>query len=794
MASNITVKITADTIDLVTQMKVTQAALSGTTRELNALARQAAQTGMTDQIQGQMTALAEKSLITQNRFVGLRNELKALQDAGNQTFFGSLMGSLEKLGPMLGLLGAGGGAFAILSFAKGALDAAANVQELSDKLGISVEDLQAFQFAARQAGVDTDDAGTALQRFMANLGQFKETGTGPFADTMRQLGITIDELSGDPLETLILVARKIDALTDSTAKAAAERDVFGRSGQSVNQMLADMASGSADVTDKLGEMKKAAADAGQMLNPTLTKDVKDAQISFSNWGTSLENVVTEAIVGTTYDIEALGKAVAGVDWNKVGEYLGMSYGGGAPSAPKTPAPPKRPDMGPAPPEPKLYVPHQDQPTPPTIDIQKSQVDSARKIADEIAQIQTQADQKHIDAEQRTNDFLLSMGAESIDQWLAQSTKLENERYQIELAGVQKREQADKGNAVALAKDQAQEQSLAQEHQDRLTAIAQQGQEKKKQLQDQGVADFRTAEDEKLDAYNASVNKQLKTLQISHAQMTALELQMTELIRAQVLARDDIAVAEAAKGTEAYRTAWEQREKDAAKYLKAIQSLNAAETEDEMAKWKTLATSSEGVFNSSLNQMIVHGGSLKQFITSTTQGIETAFLEMGEKIVDDWVMQQIFGQATQKETATSQIMTNAAVAASGAFATWSAAPFPLNLTAPAMAAGAYGEGLTFLGGIAAARGEWMVSGDEVPYSLHNREAVMPASVADPMRQFFSNPSNSGQGNNGGGSQGDVNLNVSMLDTTGLKQFVNKSKNRRVFRNFLRDQHRAGFANA
>jgi hypothetical protein len=34
------------------------------------------------------------------------------------------------------------------------------------------------------------------------------------------------------------------------------------------------------------------------------------------------------------------------------------------------------------------------------------------------------------------------------------------------------------------------------------------------------------------------------------------------------------------------------------------------------------------------------------------------------------------------------------------------------------------------------GEWKVRGNESIYALHDREAVMPASIADPMRNFFS----------------------------------------------------------
>ena len=68
-------------------------------------------------------------------------------------------------------------------------------------------------------------------------------------------------------------------------------------------------------------------------------------------------------------------------------------------------------------------------------------------------------------------------------------------------------------------------------------------------------------------------------------------------------------------------------------------------------------------------------------------------------------------------------------------------------------------VAFEGLSSAEGGEWDVPGGF--YQLHPREAVMPASVVQPMRDFFSN-------GGGAGAGGQFNVTIQALDAAGVKR--------------------------
>jgi hypothetical protein len=84
----------------------------------------------------------------------------------------------------------------------------------------------------------------------------------------------------------------------------------------------------------------------------------------------------------------------------------------------------------------------------------------------------------------------------------------------------------------------------------------------------------------------------------------------------------------------------------------------------------------------------------------------------------------------------------------------AVPPPFNLVlAPLAAAGTFAA-VAAWDLVSAEGGEYMVRGNGVSYRLHDREAVMPAHVADPMRNFFERGGDTNSVNNGG----DINLHM------------------------------------
>ncbi|HKR18644.1 MAG TPA: hypothetical protein VJS41_00725 [Stellaceae bacterium] len=120
---------------------------------------------------------------------------------------------------------------------------------------------------------------------------------------------------------------------------------------------------------------------------------------------------------------------------------------------------------------------------------------------------------------------------------------------------------------------------------------------------------------------------------------------------------------------------------------------------------------------------------------------------------------------------AQIEIDAAVAAAGAMAATAAIPIVGPELAPEVAAATYAATMGWAagmgGGIASAEGGmWDVPGTILSV-LHPEESVIPASVANPMRDFFSG------GTSSGGAGGDIHIHgplVSAIDTQTGAQFL------------------------
>lgn len=164
-------------------------------------------------------------------------------------------------------------------------------------------------------------------------------------------------------------------------------------------------------------------------------------------------------------------------------------------------------------------------------------------------------------------------------------------------------------------------------------------------------------------------------------------------------------------------------------------------------WRQFGQTIFQSFNSSLQAMVRGTETWKQAVGNVFLSIGDAFLTMGEKMIENWIMQKIFGIATAEETAAGQITADAGVAGAAAYASTAAIPIVGPGLAPAAGAKAYTESLAFLGSLASFDvGAWEI-GSDGPAMLHRGESVIPTTFAESMRQ------NGGFG--GGGDQFTIN---------------------------------------
>lgn len=354
-----------------------------------------------------------------------------------------------------------------------------------------------------------------------------------------------------------------------------------------------------------------------------------------------------------------------------------------------------------------------------------------RVTGEMLRIFEQASLKEIAIAEDRNNFLYRMGEESLEQWKANATAEENAKYEAEVAWLDKKSAADKDDAAAEARDLAERQLLHQEHALALQKIDEQYAEKKRAIDQEELSEFVSAENARLQDGLKTISEEYTQHQISAQERYTLEQQLTAETYGEELKRLDALIATLTSGTKAYEDAIKQREKIEQEFAKQSESNTNQLTTEEMQKWNTLSSSIRSSFNSALNGMILGTQSWRAALGKIIDGVANAFLEMGEKMLEDWIeteiMKQVVTRSTDGATAVGEISAAAGVAGANAYAAYAAFP-PL---AAAMAAEAVATTMSFTSLVSLDAGAWNLRDDTVA-QLHKGEMVVPENFASGMR--------------------------------------------------------------
>jgi hypothetical protein len=121
---------------------------------------------------------------------------------------------------------------AITSFAKAGIDAADALNDMSQRLGVSVKDLASFKLAAEQSGTSLDGVGAGIARLTRSIGE-AEGGNKKLAAALGALGIT----ARDPKEAFFQLADAVERIQDPSERAALLSQVLGKSYQDLIPLL-----------------------------------------------------------------------------------------------------------------------------------------------------------------------------------------------------------------------------------------------------------------------------------------------------------------------------------------------------------------------------------------------------------------------------------------------------------------------------------------------------------------------------------------------------------------------------
>jgi hypothetical protein len=176
----------------------------------------------------------------------------------------------------------------------------------------------------------------------------------------------------------------------------------------------------------------------------------------------------------------------------------------------------------------------------------------------------------------------------------------------------------------------------------------------------------------------------------------------------------------------------------------------------------------------LGQMATGQANFATTIRSMWQGLVGAIGSAISHMFEDWISEQLTailatkGQKTL--SAISQITSYAGIAGAAAIASTAAIPIVGPAMAPAAGAAAAAAAMGFMPTAAAAKGFDIPKGVNPVTQLHQEEMVLPASLANGVRDMISG--------GGGGRAPSVNVHVTAWDGRSVQQWMDNGGNRQI----------------
>ena len=176
---------------------------------------------------------------------------------------------------------------------------------------------------------------------------------------------------------------------------------------------------------------------------------------------------------------------------------------------------------------------------------------------------------------------------------------------------------------------------------------------------------------------------------------------------------------------------------------------------------SLSSGFQNVFNQAMQGSL----SLRGVVQGTFAAVGNVVTQTLSKMAADWLAVQLANLLIGKTTAVSTIGQKSAEAGAGGVASMAAAPFPLNLGAPAFGAAMSIAAMSFAP-LASASGGYDIPGTINPITqLHAREMVLPAKHADVIRAMA-------DGGGGGAQVAPLAFTVNTVDARGVRDFFNQ----------------------
>lgn len=249
----------------------------------------------------------EKSL---NKAIGNTDRgFKRMEDRGRrfESQMSALGGKLKNFG--IGLA-AGAGLASIDGLTRalrGAVKEAADLVDMSSKIGIDTDTLQKLQFGFAQAGVDAQTVETSLTQWGKRIGEAYTAG-GPLAELLKANNVSLTDGEGRLRSSVDLLADMADLIRNAGSdqeRLAIAQDAFGKAGADMVLALKDGAAG-----------MRSAADEAERLGIVLDKDVLARAAVLDDEFDKIATIIDVQIKSGLLNVaDAIGVAIGFVqDW------------------------------------------------------------------------------------------------------------------------------------------------------------------------------------------------------------------------------------------------------------------------------------------------------------------------------------------------------------------------------------------------------------------------------------------------------------------------------------------------
>jgi hypothetical protein len=233
--------------------------------------------------------------------------------------FGKLTGALSAIGVTGALVG-------LAATVKSAIDAAAAMQELSQKTGIATKELTALDYAMRREGVSTEAFGKAMQQLSKHMVEAGDA-TSKAGQLFKVLGI---DVNAGPREAVLKLADAFAKMPDGATKAAVAMEFLGKAGADLIPALNNGAAGIREIEEearKLGitfgeDLGKSAKEFSDKLF-ALQESAKKLGVTLAEEALPGLNRITSAMLEAAKESGTLQAALVGLG-GVMSELLGLN--------------------------------------------------------------------------------------------------------------------------------------------------------------------------------------------------------------------------------------------------------------------------------------------------------------------------------------------------------------------------------------------------------------------------------------------------------------------------------------